>query len=128
MPTNPKLVRDHFLAAAELPAAERAAYLTAHCGGDAELLAAVVRLLAAHDQPASVLNRPFMGCRQPTAAYVPSERPGTVIAGRYKLLEADRRRRHGYSLGGRADATRPPQGSSQAHQGRHGFEIGACPL
>ncbi len=52
MPINPNLVRDHFLAAAELPAAERAAYLTTHCGGDAELRAAVERLLAAHDQPA----------------------------------------------------------------------------
>ncbi|HEV8058780.1 MAG TPA: hypothetical protein VGP68_02850 [Gemmataceae bacterium] len=61
MPTDPKLVRDHFLAAAELPAAERQAYFTAHCGGDAELRAGVERLLAAHDQPASVLNRPVPG-------------------------------------------------------------------
>src|SRR5438309_551401 len=57
MPADPKLVRDLFLAAVELPAAERAAYLTAHCGGDAELRAAVERLLAAHDQPAGVLDR-----------------------------------------------------------------------
>ena len=85
MPTNPQLVRDHFLAAAELPAAERATYLTAHCGGDAEMQAAVERLLAAHDQPASVLNRPAPG--MPTAEY-PSitERPGTMI-GPYKLME-----------------------------------------
>jgi tetratricopeptide (TPR) repeat protein len=85
--TDPKLVRDHFLAAAELPAAERGAYLTAHCGRDAELRAAVERLLAAHDQPASVLNRPAPGGLEQTAAYIPSEQPGTVVAGRYKLLE-----------------------------------------
>ena len=87
MPTDPKLVRDHFLAAAELPAAERAAYLTAHCG-EAGLRTAVERLLAAHDQPASVLNRPVPGGPDQTGAYVPRELPGVVIAGRYKLLEA----------------------------------------
>ena len=37
MATDSKLVRDHFLAAAELPAVQRETYLTAHCGGDAEL-------------------------------------------------------------------------------------------
>ncbi|MGA2256594.1 MAG: serine/threonine-protein kinase, partial [Thermoguttaceae bacterium] len=85
MPTNPKLVRDHFLAAAELPVAERAAYLTTHCGGDAELQAAVQRLLAAHDQPADVLDRPAPG--MPTAEFAPiTERPGTMI-GPYKLME-----------------------------------------
>jgi hypothetical protein len=88
MPTDPKVVRDHFLAAAELGAAQREAYLTAHCGGDAELRAAVERLLAAHDQPASVLNRPVPGDPQKTGAYLPSEQPGAVIVGRYKLLEA----------------------------------------
>jgi eukaryotic-like serine/threonine-protein kinase len=87
MPTDPKIVRDHFLAAAELPAAARAAYLTAHCG-DAGLRTAVERLLAAHDQPASVLNRPVPGGPDETGAYVPRELPGLVIAGRYKLLEA----------------------------------------
>jgi serine/threonine protein kinase len=86
MPTDPKLVRDHFLAAAEVPAAARAAYLTAHCGDD-ELRAAVERLLAAHDHPAGVLNRPVPDRREQTGPYVPSELPGTRIAGRYKLLE-----------------------------------------
>src|SRR5438093_276483 len=88
MSTDPKLVRDQFLAAAELSAAEREAYLTAHCGGDADLRAALERLLAAHDQPASVLNRPAPHVAELTGAYLPNEQPGTVIAGRYKLLEA----------------------------------------
>jgi WD40 repeat protein len=86
VPTDPKLVRDHFLAAAELPAADRAGYLNAHCG-DAELRDAVERLLAAHDQPASVLNRTDPGRPEQTAAYILSEQPGAIIAGRYKLLE-----------------------------------------
>ena len=63
MPTDPKLVRDHFLAAAELPVGEREGYLIAHCGDDAELRAGVERLLAAHDQPASVLDRPVPALR-----------------------------------------------------------------
>jgi tetratricopeptide (TPR) repeat protein len=84
MPTDPKLVRDHFLAAAELAAAQREAYLAAQCGGDAELRAAVKRLLAAHDQPASVLDRPGL---EQTGAHIPREQVGTIIAGRYKLLE-----------------------------------------
>jgi WD40 repeat protein/serine/threonine protein kinase len=85
MPADPKLVRDLFLAADELPAADRVMYLTEHCGHDAELRAAVERLLAAHEHPASVLNRPAPGI--PTADYKPiTERPGTVI-GPYKLLE-----------------------------------------
>ncbi len=52
MPADPKRVRDLFLGAAELPAADRAAYLSNHCGDDAELRAAVERLLAAHEGPA----------------------------------------------------------------------------
>ncbi len=87
MPTDPKLVRDRFLAAAELPAAERAAYLAVNCGDDAELRGAVERLLAAHEQPASALNRPVSGDLGQTQAFSPREQPGTVIAGRYKLLE-----------------------------------------
>src|SRR5262245_34204610 len=85
MPADPKLVRDLFLAAAELPAAARGTYLTEHCGDDAELRAAVERLLAAHERPASVLNRPAPGL--PTADYAPlAERPGTMV-GPYKLME-----------------------------------------
>src|SRR5207248_5261903 len=64
------------------------AYLIAHWGGDAGLRAAVERLLAAHDQPASVLNGPVPGGPEQTRAHQPNEQPGAVIAGRYKLLEA----------------------------------------
>src|SRR4051794_7910951 len=104
MPTDPKLVRDHFLAAAELPAAERDAYLSANCGSDAELRVAVERLLAAHDQPASVLNRPVPGVPLATREFTPepdeppipiatttdyhaNAEPGAVIASRYTLQE-----------------------------------------
>jgi eukaryotic-like serine/threonine-protein kinase len=85
MPTDPRLVRDHFLAAAELPPADREAYLAAHCVGP-ELRAAVERLLAAHDQSASILNGLGAAGPEQTAAYLPSEQPGAVI-GPYKLME-----------------------------------------
>src|SRR5262245_40902280 len=85
MPAEPKLARDLFLAAVELPAEERAAYLSANAGGDAEVRAAVERLLAAHEQPASVLVRPAPGI--PTADFAPiAERVGTMI-GPYRLME-----------------------------------------
>jgi serine/threonine protein kinase/phage tail protein X len=88
MPTDPQLVRDRFLAAAELPVSERAAYLAAHCGDDPELRAAVERLLAAHEQPAGILNQPVRGGLDQTQALLSSEQPGAIIAGRYKLIEA----------------------------------------
>jgi serine/threonine protein kinase/tetratricopeptide (TPR) repeat protein len=84
MATDPKLVRDMFHAAVELPAAERTAYLSNKCD-DPDVRAAVERLLAAHDEPASLLNRPAPGI--PTGVYAPiAERVGTMI-GPYKLME-----------------------------------------
>jgi serine/threonine protein kinase/tetratricopeptide (TPR) repeat protein len=84
MSADPKLVRDLFLSAAELPASERTAFLGSHCA-DPDIHAAVERLLAAHDEPASVLDRPAPG--MPTADYAPiTEKPGTLI-GPYKLME-----------------------------------------
>ncbi len=56
MPVDPKLVREVFLSAAELPPADRQRYLADHCGSDAELRVAVERLLAAHEAPARILE------------------------------------------------------------------------
>ena len=56
MPIDPNLVRDFFLSAAELPPADREHYLADRCGSDAELRAAVERLLAAHEEPARILE------------------------------------------------------------------------
>ncbi len=87
MPIDPKLVRDHFLAAAELAGTERATYLRDRCQGDTELQAAVERLLAAHDQPASILDPLTQGASEQTEAHIASEQPGAMILGRFKLLE-----------------------------------------
>jgi hypothetical protein len=84
MSADPKLVRDFFLSAAELQPEERAAYLDGQCA-DPDARAAVERLLAAHDEPASALDRPAPGT--PTAAFAPiAERVGTRV-GPYKLVE-----------------------------------------
>jgi serine/threonine protein kinase/tetratricopeptide (TPR) repeat protein len=56
MPADPKLVRDLFLTAAEMPPTDRESYLADQCGDDAELHAAVERLLAAHEAPAPILE------------------------------------------------------------------------
>jgi serine/threonine protein kinase/flagellar motility protein MotE (MotC chaperone) len=87
MPIDPQRVRDIFLAAAELPAADRPAHLTEACGGDADLRAAVERLLAAHIDPASVLESPAANPLPTTGPHTPQADTGTILAGRYKLLE-----------------------------------------
>jgi serine/threonine protein kinase len=95
MPADPKRVRDLFLAAAERPAADRPAFLAAACGSDADLRAAVERLLAAHDDPASVLQSGAAASPEGTGAYAPdpglssgpvAEAPGQWV-GPYKLLQ-----------------------------------------
>jgi tRNA A-37 threonylcarbamoyl transferase component Bud32 len=73
-----------FAAALEQPPAERARFLEHACGSDAALLEHLRALLAAHDRAAGILDRPVA-----TAAHAPppSEDAGTVVAGRYKLLQ-----------------------------------------
>jgi eukaryotic-like serine/threonine-protein kinase len=87
MPIDPQRVRDIFLAAAELPAADRPAHLTEACGADADLRGAVERLLAAHVDPASVLESPAANPLPTTGPHTPQADTGTILAGRYKLLE-----------------------------------------
>jgi serine/threonine protein kinase len=94
MPADPSRVKDLFLAAAELPAADRPAFLAKECEGDAELLAAVERLLAAHAAPDSRIDRPAgdpgtasAGGQRSAAADCPAAAAGLVLAGRYKLVE-----------------------------------------
>jgi hypothetical protein len=71
--------------------AERAAYLDEACADDADLRQRVEALLQAHDQPDRLLDRPaaeHLGGEAEDDDVRPSgERPGVVVAGRYKLLE-----------------------------------------
>jgi non-specific serine/threonine protein kinase/serine/threonine-protein kinase len=79
-------VKEIFGKALELAPAERAAYLEQACGGNAELLAEVQGLLKALDAAGPFLNRPGKPAGEQTTDHV-GETPGTIIAGRYKLLE-----------------------------------------
>jgi serine/threonine protein kinase/WD40 repeat protein len=67
---------------------ERAAYLDQACAGDTALRGHVEALLRAHERAGHLLDRPAQGIPAGTEAYIPNQQPGTVIAGRYKLLEA----------------------------------------
>jgi serine/threonine protein kinase len=90
MSIDSKRVRDVFLAVAELPEGERAAYLAEACGRDAELRSEVEQLLAAHAEPASVLRAVAeveAGSLPSTGPHAPTTEAGTVLGKRYTLLE-----------------------------------------
>jgi serine/threonine protein kinase/tetratricopeptide (TPR) repeat protein len=79
-----------FAAVLEQPRADRTRFLEEACGADAALLQRLRVLLAAHEKAVGILDQPAQPPGSPgdTAGYVPaSEQVGTVIAGRYKLLE-----------------------------------------
>src|SRR5688572_23372134 len=98
MASDPRRVQEVFLAAVEqVDGAARTALLGRECGGDDELRRHVEALLAAHDASGSFLGSPAiaatgaftsgidqMALRADVAA---ADRAGTVLAGRYKLVE-----------------------------------------
>ena len=57
MPADLARVKELFLAAADRPPADRAAFLAEACGGDADLRRRVEALLAAHDAPGGPLGQ-----------------------------------------------------------------------
>jgi eukaryotic-like serine/threonine-protein kinase len=86
MPAEVKSVKELFLAAAALPSTERPAFLADACGPDPGLLAAVERLLAAHERPDSLLD-PVPPGGLPHEYHKPFGQAGTIVGGRYKLVE-----------------------------------------
>jgi serine/threonine protein kinase/Tfp pilus assembly protein PilF len=77
-----------FLAASELPdPAQRADYLVQQCGGDGPLRARVEALLRAHDAATDLGDQPSGAAFEATVDAPAAVRPGTLIAGRYKLIE-----------------------------------------
>ncbi|MGH7202619.1 MAG: serine/threonine-protein kinase [Planctomycetaceae bacterium] len=87
--SGPSVVEDIFLAALEQGTPEeRAAFLDTACKDDADLRRRVERLLGAYPKAGEFLEPPARPAGEETVAYVPGgEQAGTVIAGRYKLLE-----------------------------------------
>src|SRR5438270_897326 len=91
-----------FFAAAALPEADRAAYLARACAGDDDLRRRVERMLAARPEVGDFLEPPRAapaggatgtfappdGPAGPTADYPGrDEQVGSVLAGKYKLIE-----------------------------------------
>jgi serine/threonine protein kinase len=101
VPADPRRVKELFVAALDLPdPAVRAAFLDRECGPDNELRQRLDRLLSVHDEAASAPVPPDAtsdlpadpptashGPPEPTADHHPAPDEGTVIAGRYKLLQ-----------------------------------------
>src|SRR5262249_29964052 len=88
MPLDPKHVQAVFLTAIECEQPfQRAAVLVQQCGDDSELRGRVEALLQVYDEPGD-LPPVRLGLTavagEPASVYV----PGTLISGRYKLVEA----------------------------------------
>jgi serine/threonine protein kinase/tetratricopeptide (TPR) repeat protein len=79
-------VEEIFLTALEKAPADRAGYLDAACGTDAELRAQVEALLRSHEEAGSLLEQPLFQPGPTVDLQSTVERSGTVI-GPYKLLE-----------------------------------------
>ena len=106
MAADPRRVKELFVAVLDLPDVQaRQAFLERECGTDAELRQRLEALLNAHENPASALERPLATVEPPaeppaekapagpgldeTGCYHdPGEGVGSIIAGKYKLLEA----------------------------------------
>src|ERR671936_372602 len=94
MSAPPRSLKELFLAALEVAPEDRAAWLERECAADAGLREHLRLMLAAHDAPQSLLDRPQGGLAAlrsaedigPTVEQPPAEAPGTVI-GPYKLIE-----------------------------------------
>lgn len=84
-PERYRRVNEIFDAAADLDPAEREAFLARETAGDDDLRAEVSRLLAHIDSEDAILDRAVPGVRD--AARPPAViEPGTVVAGRFKVL------------------------------------------
>lgn len=103
MPADPRRVKELFVAALDRPEPDRAAFLLAECGPDADLRQRVERLLSAHDESASEAGpadaTADLPADPPTGTFAPGraaetadgpgrdQQPGAVIAGKYTLVE-----------------------------------------
>jgi tetratricopeptide (TPR) repeat protein len=88
MPVAPNHLEPIFAAVAALPFADRAAFLDRACANDAALRGQIEALLRAHDRAGQVLDSATVGMPARAAECVPCKHPGSIVAGRYKLLEA----------------------------------------
>src|SRR3954447_18468775 len=85
---DPTRIEQVFLDALNKADADRPAFVAEACGADSDLRREVERLLAAQPRVGKFLEEPLGNALSPTEERrVPSWAMGTVIAGRYKLIE-----------------------------------------
>ena len=77
-----------FAAAITLTGAQRIAFLDAACGKRGQFRQQIDALLNAHDASGGLLPRQADRELELTQVHATPEKPGTMVAGRYKLLEA----------------------------------------
>jgi serine/threonine protein kinase len=94
MAADPRRVKELFVAALDMSdSQDREDFLDRECGGDVELRQRLAALLKAHEGPVAALSQPLAGANpdaDPAEMGIfanSAEQPGTVLAGRYKLLE-----------------------------------------
>src|SRR5262245_47749458 len=86
MPADPRRVKELFAAALDLPDPQaRQALLDRECDDDHDLRKRLGVLIAAHERPESALEKPFAAPEMTIDA--PADIAGTIVGGRYKLLE-----------------------------------------
>ena len=128
MPADPSR-QAVFLRAVEAPdPAARDALLARECADDADLRGGSRPCSPPTTGPATSSTVRPPGRRPAVTVAQPAPATCTVVAGRYRLLRADRRGRHGRGLAGRADRAGPAAGRPQAHQAGDGLAAGAGPV
>jgi serine/threonine protein kinase len=105
---------------------ERLSFLEQACGGDAELRTEVDSLLRAHVEAAGFLDAPPAGVTAAVEAAGRHVRGPTVnapaTASALRAARANRRRRHGRGLHGRAASAGSPPRRAEGRQARSGYE------
>ena len=88
MPADARRVKELFAAAVAADPAGRRALLDEQCRGDSDLRRRLDALLHAHDHPNTALERPLAAPPVSQSTVDRIDPTGTVINGRYKLLES----------------------------------------
>ncbi len=80
--------QDIFAAAIKLPKSERAEFVAQQCRGDQDLKSQIQALLCEHDASEGPVPRKFRRDAEATRGFENDMEAGSLIAGRFKLLES----------------------------------------
>ena len=129
MSTDPRTAKDIFVElVSNVPPEEWENRLEQSCQGNDELRNRVRVLLRAHAEPGSFLEQPAVAARCNDPSRVADQRAPRHGHRPLQAAAADRRRRHGRGVHGRADRADPADRRAEDHQARHGHAAGDRPL